>query len=230
MLVAKLKGNDADNPSWIQAMNGPFSQEYWEASCLEVETLEKMDAWSVVDRKPEMNVLPSTWAFKCKRFPDGLIKKFKARFCARGDRQIEGVDYFETYAPVVMWVTVRLLLILECLLGLVSKQGDVTCAFLHAHLEEGEEVYLQMSRGFKQYDKKDNAKVLKLKRTLYGLKQSPRAFWKYMVEKLSTYGMKQSDLNLCLFISDMVIIVMVVDDILMWSTTEDHIFKLGDNL
>ena len=230
MLAAKSKRNDADNPSWIQAMNGPFSQEYWEASCLEVETLEKMDAWSVVDRKPEMNVLPSTWAFKCKRFPDGLIKKFKARFCARGNRQIEGVDYFETYALVVMCVTVRLLLIFECLLSLVSKQGDVTCAFLHAHLEEGEEVYLQMPCGFKQYDKKGNAKVLKLKRTLYGLKQSPRAFWKYMVEKLSTCGMKQSDLDPCLFISDTVIIVMYVDDILMWSTNEEHIFKLGDSL
>ena len=117
-------------------MNGPFSREYWEAACIKIETLEKMDAWSVEERTPEMNVLPSTWAFKCKRFPDGLIKKFKARFCARGDRQIEGINYFETYAPVVMWVTIRLLLILECLLGLVSKQGDVTCAFLHAHLPE----------------------------------------------------------------------------------------------
>ena len=144
-----------------------------------------MNAWTVTDRTPDMNVLPSTWAFKCKRFPDGLIKKFKARFCARGDRQKAGIDYFETYAPVVMWVTIRLLLILECLLNLVSKQGDVTCAFLHAHLEEGENVYLEMPRGFQQYDRKGNKRVLKLKRSLYGLKQSPRAFWKYMIEKLS---------------------------------------------
>ncbi|KAL7532071.1 hypothetical protein ACHAXR_006179 [Thalassiosira sp. AJA248-18] len=230
MLAAKSKGNDADNPTWIQAMNGPFSEEYWEAACIEVATLEKMDAWSVKERTPEMNVLPSTWAFKCKRYPDGLIKKFKARFCARGDRQIEGIDYFETYAPVVMWVTVRLLLILECLLGLVSKQGDVTCAFLHAHLEEGEDVYLHMPRGFQQYDKRGNAKVLKLKRTLYGLKQSPRAFWKYMVEKLSNSGMVQSDLDPCLFIGDTVIAVMYVDDVLMWSTDTDNIYALGERL
>ena len=134
MLAAKARGSDVDTPDWWTAMNGEFAQEYWEAACLEVETLEKMDAWTVVERTPEMNVLPSTWAFRCKRYPDGLIKKFKARFCARGDRQKQGVDYFETYAPVVMWVTIRLMLILECLLGLVSKQGDVTCAFLHAHL------------------------------------------------------------------------------------------------
>ena len=181
MLAAKSLGTQADNPNWMQAMNGPFAEEYWEAACIEVETLEKMEAWDVVEQEPGMNILPSTWAFKCKRFPDGLIKKFKARFCARGDRQKEGIDYFETYAPVVQWTTIRLMLILECLLGLKSKQGDVTCAFLHAHLEENEKVHLKMPQGFKQYDSRGREKVLSLRRSLYGLKQAPRAFWKYMV-------------------------------------------------
>ncbi|KAL7523033.1 hypothetical protein ACHAWF_000335 [Thalassiosira exigua] len=67
----------------------------------EIATLEGMESWEVVDRTDDMNVLPSTWAFKIKRYPDDLIKKFKARFCAQGDKQIKGVDYFETYAPVV---------------------------------------------------------------------------------------------------------------------------------
>ena len=129
------------------------------------------------------DVIDSTWAFKLKRYPDGLIKKFKARFCARGDQQIEGIDFFETYAPVVQWTTVRLMLILEILLDLKSKQGDVTAAFLHAELEEGEEVYVAMPQGFKKA-----GKVLKLRRTLYGLRQSPRAFWKYMVEKMEICG------------------------------------------
>ena len=230
ILAAKTISNKEDNPNWMQAMNGPFAKEYWEAACIEVETLEKMDAWDVVERTSDMNVLPSTWAFKCKRFPDGLIKKFKARFCARGDRQIEGVDYFNTYAPVVQWVTIRLMLILECLLGLVSKQGDVTCAFLHAHLEEGENVYLAMPQGFTQYDKRGRAKVLRLKRTLYGLKQSPRAFWKYMVEKLESCDMRQSELDPCLFIGDTCVAVMYVDDILLWSTDEKHIYSLGTQL
>ena len=230
MLAAKSKGNDADNPNWLQAMNGPFAQEYWEAACVEVETLERMDAWSVEERTLDMNVLPSTWAFKCKRYPDGLIKKFKARFCARGDRQIEGVDFFETYASVVQWTTIRLMLILEALLDLTSKQGDVTCAFLHAHLEPGEEVYVQMPKGFVQYDRNQRSKVLKLKRCLYGLKQSPRAFWKYMVEKLAACGMKQSELDPCLFIGNSVITVMYVDDILMWSPSPEHIYKLRQNL
>ena len=146
---------------------------------VELETLEGMGAWEIVDQTDDMNVIDSTWAFKLKHYPDGLIKKFKARFCARGDQQIEGIDFFETYAPVVQWTTVRLMLILEILLNLKSKQGDVTAAFLHAELEEGEKVYVAMPQGFKKA-----GKVLKLKRTLYGLCQSPRAFWKYMVEKM----------------------------------------------
>ena len=87
-------------------MHGPFADEYWKAACTEVETLEKMKAWDIVGREVSMNVLSSTWAFKCRRYPDGLIKKFKSGFCARGDQQIKGVDYFETYAPVGMWTTI----------------------------------------------------------------------------------------------------------------------------
>ena len=70
MLHAKPKANLTDNPNWIQAMNGPFTEEYWEAACIEVKTLEKMDAWYVVDRTDDMNMLPSMWAFKCKHLLD----------------------------------------------------------------------------------------------------------------------------------------------------------------
>ena len=66
-----------------------------------------------------------------------------------------------------------MMLILECLLDLKPKQGDVNCAFLHAHLQEKETVYVYMPQGFTQYDKKERTKVLKLKRCLCGLKNSP---------------------------------------------------------
>ena len=123
-----------------------------------------------------MNIINSTWAFKCKRYPDGLIKKFKARFYARGDQQLQGIDFFETYAPVVQWTTIRLMFVLEVLLGLKSLQGNITCAFLHANLEENEKVYVDMPLGFPQYDKNGKKMCLKLKKTFYGLRQSPRAF------------------------------------------------------
>ncbi len=77
---------------------------------------------------------------------------------------MEGVDYFETYAPVVQCATVRPMLILEILLQLKSKQGDVVAAFVHGKLEENETVHIEMPLGFRQ-----KGKVLKLKKTLYGL-------------------------------------------------------------
>jgi hypothetical protein len=100
--------------------------------------LESIDAWDVVEREDDMNVINSTWAFKCKQYPDGLIKKFKARFCAQGDQQLEGIEFFETYAPVRKWTTVCFCVMfdLKVLLGLKSLQGDVTCAFQHADLEK----------------------------------------------------------------------------------------------
>jgi hypothetical protein len=61
-----------------------------------------MDVWEEVDREGWMNILP----VKCKRFPDGLVRKLKARFCAMINHQVENVDYFEMFAPVVSWKTV----------------------------------------------------------------------------------------------------------------------------
>ena len=122
------------------------------------------------------------------------------------------------------------MLILEVLLGLKSKQGDVTAAFLHADIGEDENVFVEMPAGFVQRDKNGKKKVLKLRRTLYGLRQSPRAFWKYMTEKLESCGMKQSDFDPCLFIGESVMCIMYVDDLLFWSRDENDIHTLAMQL
>ena len=216
-LKAHSAASKLDNPGWREATRGKYADDYWKAMELEIFTLESIGAWQVVDREDDMNIISSTWAFKCKRYPDGLIKKFKARFCARGDQQLEGIDFFETYAPVVQWTTIRLMFILEILLGLKSMQGDVTCAFLHADLEENETVYVDMPMGFAQYGKNGKKQCLKLKKTLYGLRQSPRAFWKYITVKLEQCGLEQSKFDPCLFIGPEVICVVYVDDLIFWS-------------
>ena len=86
MLAAKASTTNIDNPNWRQAMNGPFSEEYWESACVEVQTLEKMKTWNVFRRDVTIHVLSSTWAFKGNCYPDELIKKLKAQLCARGDQ------------------------------------------------------------------------------------------------------------------------------------------------
>jgi hypothetical protein len=118
----KTKENDY-SPSFDTAIRGPFQDQWWKAMYDELVTIMvNFDCWDYVKWTPDMNILPSTWAFKLKRYPDGHVKKFKARFCARGDRQKEGIDYFETWAPVVQWSTVRIVMILAIKLKLISVQ------------------------------------------------------------------------------------------------------------
>jgi hypothetical protein len=97
------KASEDDNPTYEQDISGSNKEGYWQAAKKEVDTLVKKGSWEVVTNKFWMHVLPSTWAFKCKCLPDGIIRNLKARFFARGDRQIEGLDFFETFAPVVAW-------------------------------------------------------------------------------------------------------------------------------
>ena len=82
-----------------------------------------------------------------------------------------------------------------------------------------------MPRGFRQ-----DGKVLKLKKTLYGCRQSPRDFWKYLVAKMDACGMKQSKFDPCLFVGDTVIAICYVDDILFWSKNEDNIHEVAMKL
>ena len=91
-------------------MNGPDATEYLNAMKLEIQTLKSQNTWVTVDWPKDRSVLKGTWAFKLKHLPDGTAYQHKARFCAGGDVQIKGVDFFETYAPVVQWSTIRLLL------------------------------------------------------------------------------------------------------------------------
>jgi hypothetical protein len=178
-MIFGAKANSEDTPTWEQAMNGPDQDGYMEACQKEINTLvNDKDAWDVVAREPWMNVLPSTWAFKCKRYPDGTVRKLKSRFCVRGDKQVEGVDFFDTFAPVVNWTTVRLMLILSIILGLSTRQVDYTAAFVHAPIDKDPDwdsltpmeqerhgIYVEMPQGFSE-----PGKVLKLKCLLYGLK------------------------------------------------------------
>ena len=110
------------------------------------------------------------------------------------------------------------MLILDVLLDIKSKQGGVTTAFVHANVPEGENIYVEIPRGFKCRNT-----VLKPKKTLYGRRQSPCAFWKYLTEKLEASGLKQSELDPCIFVGDKVICIVYVDDLLFWSKDEEAI-------
>ena len=103
------KKYDPDTPSIFEALTGPHASDFRSAMDKEVKALERMKTWKVVERSKlpkSSNIIPGTWAFRIKKYPDGRLRKFKARFCVQGFRQRKGVDVFDTYAPVVGWPTV----------------------------------------------------------------------------------------------------------------------------
>ena len=226
------KQYDEFNPSFEMAMNGPDREGYIKAVQKELDTLKSMNVWEVVDRQPWMNVIGSTLVFKKKVFPSGEVRKLKARLCARGDQQLEGIDYFETFAPVINWNTVRLMLVLSAQLELATSQVDYTAAFVHAPIDKPpnfdkmtkEEqdragVYVEMPKGFSE-----PGKVYKLNKSLYGLKQAPRNFFQHLKKNLEAVGFEQQlDIDPCLFISPKVICLVYVDDTLLYARCQQDI-------
>ena len=218
------RANAEDTPNYTEAMASPDAEGFREAMQLEIDQLQSMQAWIVVPRQKaiDMNkkVIDSVWAFKRKRYPDGLVKKLKARLCIRGDQQKEGVDYFDTYSPVVSWSTVRLLLILSVMMELKTKQVDYTLAFVHAPMKHT--VFIEMPKGYEL-----EGHVLELKRNLYGAKDAPMNFFYHLQDQLKLRGFKPCATDPGLFLNEETgcMILVYVDDCIFFHRDEKTIDK-----
>jgi len=193
-----IRAKEKDNLTWAEAW---VTNEYdliWAAALEEIKSLSDKKSWKIVKRLlVKGNILPSTWALKRKWYPDGRIRKYKARFCVRGDQQKFGFDYDETYAPVVQWSTVRMLLTLTMKLGLKTKQVDYSNAFVQAKIDG--DVYCELPEDFLVNGAGSSEYVLKLERSLYGLKQAPRLWFKTFEKSLLNRGFVASAQDPCMF-------------------------------
>jgi hypothetical protein len=129
--------HDPDSLRLHKVMRGEYRNKFLTAMGKEFSKLEAHGTWKIV-RKESMpkgaNLLPSTWALKIKRYPDGCMRKNKARFCVRGDKQIAGVNYFESYAPVASWSMVQMVMNLAVQQGWATPQVNFSNAFVQAEL------------------------------------------------------------------------------------------------
>ena len=200
-----------------------------EAMMKEIEDHESREHWTLVERsslpKGTKTIL-SVWAFKRKRLPDGTVLKHKARLNAHGGMQRWGIDYWETYAPVVNWISVRLLLILSIVHGLKTKSIDFVLAFPQADLDR--DVFMELPYGFSAGDK--GKYVLKLKKNLYGLCDASYNWFQKIVDGLESEGFVRSEIDQCVFLRKDCIILLYVDDILALSQNDDLLVKLVENL
>jgi len=239
-LAFKAKCCDEDNPSGEQAVNDPNAEGCKEACKKEHDTPKGMGFWEIVKREPWMNVLPCVWALKHKLHPDGTIKKLKSGFCAGGHCQLKDRDHHQSvFSPVVSWSTVRLLLILSIISNLSTQQTDFTSAFVNANIDKPpnfdqmtpqeqrrQGVCIEMPRGFL-----NPGKVLKLRKSLCGLKQAPRIWFNHLKNKLELLGFVQCvDVDQCLFVSEKVVLLCCVDDGLLCAEDPAHIQEVIEQL
>ncbi|KAH9715895.1 hypothetical protein KPL71_021241 [Citrus sinensis] len=162
----------------------------------EINALLKNGTWVLVPATDSHNIIECKWVFCSKRNPDGTIARYKARLVAKGFHQRPGLDFQETFSPIIKPTTIRLILSLALSYRWKIRQLDVNNAFLHGTL--GEEVFMQQPPGF--VDSTYPSHVCKLQKAIYGLKQAPRAWYTELKNFLLSYGFENSQSDTSLFI------------------------------
>jgi hypothetical protein len=137
----------------------------------ELDLIEKNQTWEHVPRPKNKNVIGTKWVYKNKMNENGQVIRNKAILVCKGYAQVEGVNYKETFAPVARLEAIRMFLAFSSYRKFKVYQMDVKSTFINGNLEE--EVYIEQPEGFQLTNKGDY--VCKLKKTLYGLKQTTRA-------------------------------------------------------
>ncbi|KAG7599434.1 Integrase catalytic core [Arabidopsis suecica] len=196
----------------------------------EVGAMEKNHTWDITDLPSNKKCVSSKWVFTIKYQSNGEIERYKARLVARGFTQTYGEDYTDTFAPVAKQHTVKVVLSLATNLDWELWQMDVKNAFLQGDLEE--EVYMTPPPGLQ--DSIPEGKVLRLRKAIYGLKQSPRAWYHKLSTTLKANGFRKSEADHTLFTlqndKGIVVVLVYVDDIIITGSNKEGIAHLKSSL
>jgi histone deacetylase 1/2 len=200
------------DPKWKAAMDEEYT------------ALKSNRTWHLVPSGAGKNIIDCKWVYKVKRRADGSVDRYKARLVAKGFKQRYGIDYDDTFSPVVKAATIRLVLSLAVSRNWHLRQLDVKNAFLHGVLEE--EVYMRQPPGYEE----KLGYVCKLDKALYGLKQAPRAWYSRLSSKLQYLGFSASKADTSLFFYNKggvsVFMLIYVDDIVVASSSEKAVDAL----
>lgn len=188
--------------------------------------MQRRGTWSVVQFSPSKHIVGCKWVFKIKHNTDGSIARYKARLVAKGFHQEQGIDYNETFSPVVKHSTIRVILALAVQFHWSLHQLDATNAFLHGILKE--DIYMTQPQGFT--DPSFPNHVCKLHKSIYGLKQAPRAWYERFSSFLIGLGFHTSFPDASLFVrfhkGSIAIILLCVDDLVLTGNDKQYINSL----
>lgn len=201
-----------EEPKSVKEAKESDNWKEWESAIeKEIQALYKNNTWDLVQKRPNVNILKNKWVFKIKLNGNGTVDRYRARLVVKGCQQRAGFDYNETFSPVVRFDSIRIILKLSTIEGMFTRQFDVKTAFLHGTLDEN--VYMVPPEGVKTRPNE----ICKLKKSLYGLKQSPRCWNQKFINCIKEMGLKPTDSDPCVFrtsgdLSTCVILAIYVDD------------------
>ncbi|OIT20722.1 retrovirus-related pol polyprotein from transposon tnt 1-94, partial [Nicotiana attenuata] len=186
--------------------------------------------WSLIPRPPNINVVGCKWVYRVKQKSDGSLDRCKVCLVAKGYTQSYGVDYGETFSPVVRPATIRLVLSIALSRGWHIRQFDVKNAFLNSLLTDT--VYMEQPHGFQ--DSHYPHHVCKLHKALYGLKQAPRAWFARFGHFLISHGFSNSRADSSLFVyksgERYLYLLLYVDDIILIGSDSSLLSWFSDML
>jgi hypothetical protein len=225
-LLAMAASNDPDTLYYHKAMKAPDRNEFMKAMYDEVQSQLANNVYSLILRSlvPQgSKVLPAVWAMRRKRKSStGEVYRHKSRLNIGGHKQTEGIDYDQTYSPVVTWPAIRLLLTLTLVNKWYTRQIDFVQAYPQAPVER--DMYMEVPKGFAITNgDPEGDYVLQVHQNIYGQKQAGRVWNHYLVEHLQKIGFRQSEHDPCVFYKGRSIYIVYTDDSILAGPDEKEL-------
>ena len=212
--------NEPDPITVKQAMESPNYKHWQEAMEHEMDSMAKHSVFSKVPRPKDGRIIKSGWVFKSKKGPNGEILKYRARFIVKGYSQVAGIDFDQTYSPVIRFDSIRVVLALAGQRRWHCFQLDIRTAYLHSELKYN--LYTEQPEGFED----GTDKVIKLNRSTYGLRQAGRDFNETLNNALIKLKFKRSFYDRCLYTRSSpssIYLLTYVDDVLVVGENLEHV-------
>ncbi|KAH9650990.1 hypothetical protein KPL70_026576 [Citrus sinensis] len=231
--LSVAQGIEEDEPkTYTEAVSSKDSKKWVAAMDEEMRSLIKNHTWDLIPKPAKKKIVGCKWIYKIKEcIPEVEPLRYKARLVAKGFTQKEGIDFNEVFSPVVRHSSLRILLALVAVNDMHLEQMDVKTAFLHGELEEM--IVMAQPRGYEDPDKADY--VCHLRKSLYGLKQSPRQWYLRFDKFMAENSFQRCSYDCCVYHKnlidgDKIYLLLYVDDMLIACKHMDHIDVLKKQL